>query len=285
MLPALTGRDITAADPWPGLAGWVRDESADQVVDRAALLGLAAGVVDPTVATSPCRASPTWRQASRLAGPPTVVDLSALWAGPLCAHLLGLLGARVIAVQGTRRPDPTRTVAPDFHRLLRGSAELVTLDLASPSGIAALSELVCNADIVIESTRPRALHQLGLDPAEIVAAAKACTWVSITAYGRAHNRIGYGDDVAAAAGLLGTGDVFAGDALADPLTGAHAAVAALAGTLTGRSAVLDIAMYDVVRAARVAPPEANVISRNDEWYVDDGCALTAVRRPAPRSVT
>jgi crotonobetainyl-CoA:carnitine CoA-transferase CaiB-like acyl-CoA transferase len=144
---------------------------------------------------------------------------------------------------------------------------------------------VSNADIVIESTRPRALHQLGLDPAEIVAAAKACTWVSITAYGRAHNRIGYGDDVAAAAGMLGTGDVFAGDALADPLTGAHAAVAALAGTLTGRSAVLDIAMYDVVRAARVAPPEANVISRNDEWYVDDGCALTAVRRPAPRSVT
>ena len=26
--------------------------------------------------------------------PPLVVDLSAMWAGPLCAHLLGLAGAR-----------------------------------------------------------------------------------------------------------------------------------------------------------------------------------------------
>ncbi len=284
-LPALTGREMTAADPWPSLAEWVRESPASEVVERAVLLGLAAGAVDPTLRTPVpgSRSSPV--QPAPLAGPVTVVDLSTLWAGPLCGHLLGLLGARVITVESTRRPDPTRAVAPEFHRLLRGDAARVTLDLADPHGVAALTELVSTADIVIESTRPRALHQLGVHPAEIVAAAKACSWVSITAYGRAHNRIGYGDDVAAAAGLLGSGAVFAGDAIADPLTGAHAAVAALAGVLTGRSALLDIAMHDVARAARTALPDAAVVARGEEWYVDDGAELVAVRRPTVRPTT
>jgi crotonobetainyl-CoA:carnitine CoA-transferase CaiB-like acyl-CoA transferase len=203
----------------------------------------------------------------------------------LCGHLLGRLGARVVTVESSRRPDPTREVAPDFHRLLRGSAEHRTIELDTPDGIGALTELLSRADVVIESSRPRALHQLGICPAEIVAAAKACSWVSITAYGRACNRVGYGDDVAAAAGLLGVGGVFAGDAIADPLTGAHAAVAALAGVMTGRSAVIDLAMYGVARAARTPMPEAAVVERDRTWYVDDGRELTAVRQPAPRSAT
>ena len=39
---------------------------------------------------------------------PLVVDLSALWAGPLCAHLLGLAGARVVKVESLGRPDGAR---------------------------------------------------------------------------------------------------------------------------------------------------------------------------------
>ncbi|HVX53745.1 CoA transferase, partial [Nocardioides sp.] len=211
-----------------------------------------------------------------------VVDLSALWAGPLCGHLLGLLGAQVVIVESTRRPDPTRSVAPAFHRLLRAGATHVTVDLDTAAGLAELADLLSGADIVIESTRPRALHQLGIHPADVVAVAKACSWISITAYGRAHNRVGYGDDVAAAAGLLGTGSVFAGDALADPLTGVHAAVTALASAVAGRCAVHDVAMYDVARAARTPAPQASVVERDGVWQVDDGRALTAVRQPAPR---
>ena len=52
--------------------------------------------------------------------------------------------------------------------------------------------------------------------------------VSITAFGRDSNRIGFGDDVAAAAGLVALDDagdpVFCGDAIADPLTGLTAVV-------------------------------------------------------------
>ncbi|MGN6475260.1 MAG: CoA transferase [Mycobacteriales bacterium] len=282
-LPALTGRDVTAADPWPAVTDWVAEALCTDIVERATLLGLAAATVDLTLpAASPASQDSSLRPAP-LAEPPLVVDLSALWAGPLCGHLLGTVGARVVTVESVRRPDPTRVVAPEFHQLLRGDAESITLDFDTADGITALVDLLSTADIVIESTRPRALHQLGVYPAEIVAAAKACSWVSITAYGRSHNRIGYGDDVAAAAGLLGVaGAGFAGDALADPLTGVHAAVAALAGVLAGRSALVDVAMYDVARAARTPAPEAAVLRRGPDWFVDDGKELVPVRRPAPR---
>ena len=39
---------------------------------------------------------------SRPASAPLVVDFSALWAGPLCAQLLGLAGARVIKVEAPK---------------------------------------------------------------------------------------------------------------------------------------------------------------------------------------
>jgi crotonobetainyl-CoA:carnitine CoA-transferase CaiB-like acyl-CoA transferase len=284
-LPALCGQDLDESDQWAGLAEWVGRTPTATVVERAALLGLAAGSVDTSLPDGRLPPARSVVSPAPLAGPMLIVDLSALWAGPLCGHLLGRLGARVVTVESSRRRDPTREVAPDFHRLLRGSAEHRTIELDTPDGIGALTELLSRADVVIESSRPRALHQLGICPAEIVAAAKACSWVSITAYGRACNRVGYGDDVAAAAGLLGVGGVFAGDAIADPLTGAHAAVAALAGVMTGRSAVIDLAMYGVARAARTPMPEAAVVERDRTWYVDDGRELTAVRQPAPRSAT
>ncbi|HWC34057.1 MAG TPA: CoA transferase [Mycobacteriales bacterium] len=290
-LPALTGGDVPATDPWPAVVDWVARTSAAEVVARAELLGLAAGVVDSSVPAA-VTTTPAIEPVTPAALPraPLVVDLSALWAGPLCGHLLGRLGARVVTVESTSRPDPTRTVAPGFHGLLRGRTELVTVDLATPAGLARLTELVTSADVVIESSRPRALLQLGIYPAEIVAASKACSWISITAYGRAHNRVGYGDDVAASAGLLGTATgfdapVFAADAIGDPLTGVHAAVAALAGVLTGASTVVDLAMYDVVRATRTPLRDATVVERSGVWYVDDGRALTAVRNPAVRSGT
>ena len=47
-----------------------------------------------------------------LAAPPRIVDLSALWAGPLCAHLLQLAGASVVKLESTRRPDGARFGAP-----------------------------------------------------------------------------------------------------------------------------------------------------------------------------
>ena len=58
-----------------------------------------------------------------------VVDLSALWSGPLCAHLLTLAGARVVKVESASRLDGARRGPPAFFDLLHAGQESVVLDL------------------------------------------------------------------------------------------------------------------------------------------------------------
>jgi hypothetical protein len=251
--PALLGALIGAqvdGDPWTAVSGWLRDHPGAELAERAALLGLAAGPVPAlrdlrsvdsgrAADVRPARIRP-WGPVRSAAGL-RVVDFSALWAGPLCAHLLGLAGADVIKVETPDRPDGARRGHPGFYRLLHGGHRSVVLGPATPRGREALAALVASADIVIEASRPRALARWGLDPARTPA-----SWVSITAAGRAAGRVGFGDDVAASAGLVardGDGPVFAGDAIADPLSGLTAAVRALTeppGTL------ISVSMTDVV---------------------------------------
>jgi crotonobetainyl-CoA:carnitine CoA-transferase CaiB-like acyl-CoA transferase len=182
------------------------------------------------------------------------VDFSALWAGPLCAHLLGLAGARVVKVETPQRLDGARRGNPGFYRLLHAGHRAVLLDPATPAGRRAMSALVDSADIVIEASRPRALAGFGLDAQ--AAADRGTIWVSITANGRDSPRVGFGDDVAAGAGLVALDEagqpVFCGDAIADPLTGLVAAELALSAPENGRGRLFDVAMSSVVAATLTA---------------------------------
>jgi crotonobetainyl-CoA:carnitine CoA-transferase CaiB-like acyl-CoA transferase len=176
-----------------------------------------------------------------------VADFSALWAGPLCASLLGLAGARVVKVETPTRPDGARRGDPGFYRLLHAGHRSVVLDPTTAAGRRALERLVGAADVVVEASRPRALAAWGLDAAAAVAG--GTTWISITAAGRASGRVGFGDDVAASAGLVADDDgapLFCGDALADPLTGLTAAVLATTAPAGGSGVLWDVSMADVV---------------------------------------
>ena len=70
-----------------------------------------------------------------------------------------------------------------FYDLLNGDKESVALDFRSPAGRAALAALVERADLVIESSRPRALAQLGLGP-DGTGIRPGQVWLSITGHGR-----------------------------------------------------------------------------------------------------
>jgi hypothetical protein len=98
-----------------------------------------------------------------------VLDLSSLWAGPLCAHLLGLAGARVVKLESASRPDGARAGSAAFFDLLNAGKASVALDLSSRAGRDSLRRLIASSDIVIESARPRALRQLGIEAEALVA--------------------------------------------------------------------------------------------------------------------
>jgi len=217
------------------IGGAVRELSADGLVARGRLLGLAVARADGT------RAVPAWRgQATGTAGQmrertPVVIDLSSLWAGPLTGALLRMAGAEVIKVVVIARADGARAGHGGFFDWLNGGKRFVALDFSDAQGRVALRALLRQADIVIEGSRPRALRQIGVLAEEFLARQPGLVWVSLTAYGRdgdEGNWVGFGDDAAVAAGLSRCmadtyGQMmFAGDAIADPLTGLHAAAAA-----------------------------------------------------------
>ena len=260
LLPAwLETADSDAAWDWPAVAQAIARRSAHELLARARLLGLAVAVAGAPRAepVAWCMPVMTGRPAAP-AKEPLVVDLSSLWAGPLCGRLLHAAGARVIKVESTARPDGARFGPPAFYARQNAGKSVVTLDLRSATGIASLQDLLRQADIVIEASRPRALRQLGIDAEALVDQRPGLVWVSITGYGRddpQQHWIAYGDDAAVAAGLswvlhAATGEwMIAGDAIADPLTGLHAAWAVWRAHRNGGGVLLSVPLCDVVTQA------------------------------------
>jgi len=274
-------------DPWTEVAAALRQREAAPLVERARLLSLPAAPVCAPDPTPPpwLRIEVRGSEAETPRRTARVVDLSGLWAGPLCAHLLQCAGARVVKVESRSRPDGARMGPTQFFDLLNGGKECVALDLAADRS--ALQALFDWADIVIESARPRALQQLGFDAQELVARHPGLTWVSITGYGRRAPQgewVAFGDDAACAAGLaVATGDpdapLFCGDAIADPLAGLHAAVAALGFHQRGGGALLDVSLRDTAAHALGFSTEAEcAIVRNNEVEVDGRVAPVAPPR-------
>lgn len=254
-------------DPWAVAAAALAEQTVATAETRAVLLGLPAARVapPPPAPPPPVRTAAHGPRGERGAAPPLVVDLSSLWAGPLCAQLLGLAGARVVKVESRARPDGARRGPPAFFDLLHAGHEMVALDFARAEDRGALHALVTAADVVIESARPRALRQLGIDAEAIVATRPGLTWVAISGHGRAGpgaERVAFGDDAAAAGGLwalAGAGldaPLACADAAADPLAGLHAAAAALAAHDEGGGVLVDVALATVASAAAARAPAA-----------------------------
>jgi len=279
LLPAWLEREVPAN--WGAVAGAVQGRRIGELVSRGRELGLAvAGNALPADAPQGwCVVTHAVRRAD-LPPPsrrPLVVDLSSLWAGPLCGHLLQRLGAEVIKVESVQRPDGARSGPADFFDLLHAGQRSVAIDATTSQGREQLQALLGQADIVIEASRPRALRQLGIHAEAVLSEHPNLTWLSITGYGREASQaqaIAYGDDAAVAAGLsywqqAATGEpMFCGDAIADPLTGLHAALAAWATHLSGGGRLLSVSLCEVMRHCIGFDPPASVAqaaSRAQQW--------------------
>lgn len=281
------------AQAWAAAAHVAGRKPAGELVARAVELGLPAAQKPPA---TPRPRPPL--QARRVGAPrepgaatPVVLDLSALWAGPLCASLLGHAGATVVKVEAADRLDGARGGPPAFYDLLNGGHLSVVLDLHSPQGHEQLLRLVRSADVVVSAARPQALRALGLDPEAEVSASPGLTWVAVTAHGTSAQdarRVGFGDDCAVAGGLLlddGDGPVFVADAAADPMTGLYGAVAALACLLGGGGYVVDLSLREVAghvaRGGSTVPRQARQLA-DGSWVLDTEDGPEPVRPPAAR---
>ncbi len=258
LLPALFETRLFDTSDLGEVNELVFQHSSAWLVSRGREMGLAIASLDETPAsptiTTLCMAQP----AQSPARPPLVIDLSALWAGPLCGQLLRLCGAHVIKVESYSRHDTMRHGDPALFALLNQGKENVGIELSSHEGRAQLLQLIDQADIVIEAARPRALSQLGFDAERFVNARPGRVWITITGHGAEGQQadwVGFGDDCSVAGGLSAelhkaSGVVgFVGDAIADPLTGITAARAAWQAWQSGCGGRLGLAMSGVVAKA------------------------------------
>ena len=245
LVPAWTGAD-SSDDVWDAIVASAARRTAAEMVRSAILLHLPVARVGEASPSVPDRL----RGGGREDG--FVLDLSALWAGPYCGALLAETGIETVKVESASRPDPTPIHAPRLDARLNGRKKRVSVPLASPE----LRALVADARVLITSGRPHALAKLGLDEKRLFARNPGLLWVAITAHGwrgESAMRVGFGDDCAAAGGLVGWQDdrpQFLGDALADPLTGITAATLALSALGEGMCGLLDVSLAGT--AARFA---------------------------------
>jgi len=91
-----------------------------------------------------------------------VVEMAGIGPGPFCAMMLADMGAHVVRVE---RPPSVGMPAMDskFDITLRGRASVVA-DLKSSEAIAAVLDLIADADVLLEGYRPGVMERLGLGP-------------------------------------------------------------------------------------------------------------------------
>lgn len=199
-----------------------------------------------------------------------VVEVTNNWAGPVAGRHLGDMGADVIKVESPTRPATRGGIWPNndpqaqpynrsgyFNEMNRNKRDLV-LDLAQPAGRAAFLDLIKSADILIENNSARVMPNLGLAYDDLQAVNPRLIMVSISAFGASgpeRDFVAYGSNIEASCGLaslLGYDDTEpyrTSSYYADPIGGAHAAIAALAALehrrSSGRGQWIDISLNEV----------------------------------------
>ncbi|MFQ5350433.1 MAG: CaiB/BaiF CoA transferase family protein, partial [Thermoanaerobaculia bacterium] len=187
-----------------------------------------------------------------------VVDLSRHLPGPYAARILRDLGARVIKIEEPTLGDPARQVRPmrggigALAAALLAGVESIALDLRRDGARGVLDQLLNEADVLLESSRPGGLERLiGAAPAELAARYPRLVICSISGWGQTGpHRLRTGHDLGyqAVAGSLAPIDDMPPAPTADLLGGWSAASAILAALVergrTGSGSVIDAPLLD-----------------------------------------
>ncbi|MBI3250217.1 MAG: CoA transferase [Deltaproteobacteria bacterium] len=193
-----------------------------------------------------------------------VLDLSRALAGPSCTRMLAEMGADVIKVEPAPGGELSRrlSVQPNGRSLYYVQQNLgkksMCVNLRDPRGLALVTELIPQVDVVVENFRPGVIVEMGLGYERLRELKKDIVLCSISALGQSGplaSKPGYDYIAQAYSGvtsmigdpndapyipLVGMGDVS---------TGVHAALAIVSALRyrdrTGEGQHLDIALLDV----------------------------------------
>ncbi len=219
--------------------------------------------------SAPMPGSPTSDEPLPLNGV-RVLELTANWAGPLAARHLADLGAEVIKIEAPDRPatrggrypggDPFRrhyNRAAYFNKLNRNK-RAITLNLFDPDARDIFLRLVAESDVVLENNSPRVMRNFGLEYATLREINPEIIMVSVSGFGQTgpdRDYVAYGANVEASCGLAAVTGYADDDRpyrstlfYADPVTGAHAAIATLAAlhhrVESGRGQYVDMSLHE-----------------------------------------
>ncbi len=112
----------------------------------------------------------------------TAVDLSSFIAGPVITRHLAMLGADVTKIEPPGG-DPFRVLGPYFNGWNQ-SKRSVCLDLKDAADNAVMTQLVADADVIVENFRPRVAERLGCSDTQLRRIRPDAVLVKSPGYGR-----------------------------------------------------------------------------------------------------
>jgi crotonobetainyl-CoA:carnitine CoA-transferase CaiB-like acyl-CoA transferase len=197
-----------------------------------------------------------------------VLDFTAYWAGPIITHFFALMGADVIHMESTRRPDGLRAAtlkfdmsdgwweAGPFYASTNTNKRDMTLDMTTGTGRDIARRLIALSDVLVENYSPRVFEQWGLGWDEIKKINPGIVMVRAPGYGLTgpwRDRVAHATTIEQACGAAWvTGfpddrpDCTSG--AMDPLAGSHAVCAILMALdhrrRTGEGSLLEVPQFN-----------------------------------------
>ncbi|BEU95087.1 CoA transferase [Acidovorax sp. DW039] len=216
-----------------------------------------------------------------------VLDLSRVFAGPLCAQVLADFGAEVIKVEHPGRGDDTRDwgmrigkTETTYYNSMNRNKRSITLDLQTAEGVKIVHDLLPQFDVVVHNFKTGGAEKLGLGYAQLKAIKPDLIYCAVAGYdssGPEAKRPGYDLVIQGEAGLMALNGEASqpplkfGVAVVDLMTGMYAAQAVLAALFrrerTGKGRLIEMALYDCgIMVTGYYGLDAMLLGRDPERY-------------------
>ena len=141
-----------------------------------------------------------------------VLDLSRVFAGPLCGMVLADFGAEVIKVEHPGRGDDTRDwgmrigkTETTYYNSMNRNKRSITVDLQTPEGVKIIHDLLPQCDVVVQNFKTGGAEKLGLGYEQLKAIKPDLIYCSVAGYdssGPEAKRPGYDLVIQGESGLM-----------------------------------------------------------------------------------